>query len=87
MTKSSEEESRVLKITGHMFVPKHEILTPEEVKEVQRRYNVKLEQFPYILSTDPVIKEIGAKPGDLIKIIRKSETAEESMYFRYVVEG
>ncbi|MCP8307692.1 MAG: DNA-directed RNA polymerase subunit H [archaeon] len=86
MEKSSEEELRV-KITEHIFVPKHEVLTPEEVKEVLKRYNAKPEQFPYILSTDPVVKEIGAKPGDLIKIIRKSETAGEAVYFRYVVEG
>ncbi|MGQ9468427.1 MAG: DNA-directed RNA polymerase subunit H [Nitrososphaerales archaeon] len=86
MEKSSEKELRV-KITEHAFVPKHEILTPEEVKEVLKRYNAKLEHFPYILSTDPVVKEIGAKPGDLIKIIRKSETAGETVYFRYVVEG
>ncbi len=86
MEKSSEEELH-LRIKGHIFVPEHVILTPEEAKEVLKRYNAKPEQFPYILSTDPVIKEIGAKPGDLIKIIRKSETAGEAIYYRYVVEG
>lgn len=86
MEKGSEEELRI-KIKEHIFVPEHIILTPEEAKEVLNRYNAKLEQFPYILSTDPVIKEIGAKPGDLIKIIRKSETAGEAIYYRYVVEG
>jgi len=86
MEKDFDEELHV-KIAGHILVPKHETLTPEEAKEVQKKYNAKPEQFPYILSTDPVIKEIGAKPGDLIKIIRKSETAGETIYFRYVVEG
>ncbi len=86
MEKDSEEELHV-KIAGHILVPNHGILTSEEAKEVLKRHNAKPEQFPYILSTDPVIKEIGAKPGDLIKIIRKSETAGETIYFRYVVEG
>jgi len=86
MEKDSEEELYV-KIAEHRLVPNHEILTPEEANEVLKKYNAKPEQFPYILSTDPVIKEIGAKPGDLIKIIRESETAEETIYFRYVVEG
>ena len=44
-------------------------------------------QFPYILTTDPVAKEIGAKPGDFVRITRKSETAGSSVYYRYVVEG
>ncbi|MFB3152130.1 MAG: DNA-directed RNA polymerase subunit RpoH/Rpb5 C-terminal domain-containing protein, partial [Nitrosopumilaceae archaeon] len=29
---------------------------------------------------------LGVKPGDMIKITRKSATAGESTYYRYVVE-
>ena len=29
---------------------------------------------------------LGVKPGDMIKIARKSPTAGESIYYRYVVE-
>jgi DNA-directed RNA polymerase subunit H len=49
--------------------------------------NATAAQFPYILSTDPVAKEIGARPGDLIRVTRKSETAGSSTYYRYVVEA
>jgi DNA-directed RNA polymerase subunit H (RpoH/RPB5) len=31
--------------------------------------------------------ELKAKPGDLIKIIRKSDAAKESIYYRVVIEG
>jgi len=44
-------------------------------------------QFPYIQSTDAIAKEIGAKPGDVVRITRRSETAGSSIYYRYVVEG
>ncbi|MEM2634488.1 MAG: DNA-directed RNA polymerase subunit H, partial [Nitrososphaerales archaeon] len=56
-------------------------------EQVLKKYNAKPEQFPYILDTDPVVRELGAKPGDLIKIIRKSQTAGETVYYRYVVKG
>lgn len=79
--------SKPFKVTDHIYVPKHEILSEEEAREVLKRYNVRPEQLPYILSSDPVVQEIGAKPGDIIKITRKSETAGISVYYRLVVEG
>ncbi|MDI6826039.1 MAG: DNA-directed RNA polymerase subunit H [Candidatus Aenigmarchaeota archaeon] len=75
-------------ILNHELVPKHILLTSKEKEEVIRRYGIrKLSQFPKILKSDPVIKKLNAKPGDLIKIIRKSDTAKESIYYRVVIEG
>jgi DNA-directed RNA polymerase subunit H len=42
--------------------------------------------MPQIKATDPAVKAIGAKSGDLLKIIRKSATAGEHISYRYVVE-
>ena len=69
------------------MIPKHELLTKEEASQVLARYNSKPSQFPYILSTDAIVKEIGARPGDLVRITRQSETAGTGTYYRYVVEG
>lgn len=69
------------------MIPKHELLSHEEASQVLARFNGSPSQFPYILSTDAITKEVGAKPGDMIRITRRSETAGSSMYYRYVVEG
>jgi DNA-directed RNA polymerase subunit H len=63
-------------------------LSEKEKENVMKMYGIKkLNQFPKILQSDPVIKILKAKPGDLIKIIRKSDTAGESIYYRVVIEG
>jgi len=77
-----------INILNHELVPKHVILTEEEKKNVMRMYGIKkLNQFPKILKSDPAIKLLEAKPKDLVKIIRKSDTAGQSIYYRIVIEG
>ncbi len=71
----------------HVYIPKHEILSPREAEEVLRKYNAKPYQLPFILINDPAIRHLNPKPGDIVKITRKSPTAGESIYYRYVVEG
>ena len=51
------------------------------------KYSSSPSQFPFILVTDPLAKEVGAKPGDFVKITRQSETSGSSVYYRYVVQG
>ena len=82
----SEEDESEFDVLSHIYVPKHEIVRPNEVEGVTSKYNATPDQFPYILRSDPVVKAIGAKPGDLVKITRKSETAGETVYYRFVVE-
>jgi DNA-directed RNA polymerase subunit H len=76
----------VFDIFEHALVPRHEILTEKERKELLEHYKVKPYQMPQIGSTDPAVKAIGAKPGDVLRIIRKSSTAGEHIAYRYVVE-
>ncbi|NPA96828.1 MAG: DNA-directed RNA polymerase subunit H [Crenarchaeota archaeon] len=73
------------KILEHELVPKHEVVSPEEAVEILRRFGIRPEQLPWIRSSDPVARAIGAKPGDIVKIIRKSPTGGEVVVYRYVV--
>ena len=76
----------VFDIFEHKLVPKHEILTQEEREKVLAEYRVKPYQLPQIKTSDPAVKAIGAKPGDILRITRKSQTAGEHIAYRYVVE-
>ncbi len=75
-------------ILDHELVPKHEIISEKEREELIKKYGItSLKQLPRIFTSDPVVKAIGAKPGDIIKITRKSPTAGETVYYRVVIKG
>ena len=64
------------------------MLTEVEKKKVMKMYGIKkLNQFPKILKSDPAIMLLKVKPGNLVKITRKSDINEESVYYRIVIEG
>ena len=73
-------------IFQHKLVPKQEILTEEEKTELLTKFKVQPYQLPQISSVDPTVKAIGARPGDVLRVIRKSPTAGEHIAYRYVVE-
>jgi len=76
-----EKEYDILK---HELVPEHILLKEEERKKLLEELKILPQQLPKILTTDPVVKEIEAKEGDVLKIIRKSQTAGETTYYRLV---
>jgi DNA-directed RNA polymerase subunit H len=74
-------------ILDHVLVPRHRILSTEEKEALLNKYNIKPSQLPKILDSDPVTIAIGAKPGDIVEIVRKSPVAGETLAYRVVVEG
>ena len=74
-------------IFEHALVPLHEVLTEEERKEVLAQYRVQPHQLPWILVSDPGVKAIGGKPGDIVRITRDGATAGKYVSYRYVIEG
>ena len=79
-------KKRVTLAPDHVDVPKHEIMIRKDAEEVLKKYHCKTTDLPLIFANDPAIVGLGVKPGDMIKITRKSATAGESLYYRYVVE-
>lgn len=78
---------RKVKILEHELVPKHEVLSPEEALKILKKLGITPDKLPWIRASDPVARAIKAKPGDIVKIIRKSPTAGEAVVYRYVVPG
>ncbi|HIP63391.1 MAG TPA: DNA-directed RNA polymerase subunit H [Archaeoglobus profundus] len=74
-----------MRLQDHILVPKHEVLSKEEAEEVLKVLGVRPEQLPKIRADDPIAKEIGAKVGDIVRIIRESPTAGVSIAYRLVV--
>ena len=75
------------KLLDHESVPHHEIIGEDEVAELLAKYGIEKEQLPKLRFDDPIVLEIGAKMGDVVKIMRKSQTADESAYYRLVIDA
>lgn len=73
-------------IQEHMLVPKHEIMTEEEISEEFSDVDYNFKDLPKIRADDPVVEEIGAEPGNVLRITRESQTAGVFITYR-IVEG
>ena len=71
-------------IQDHMLVPSHEIMTEDEITDELSDVEYDFKDLPKIKSHDPVVKAISAKPGDVLRITRESQTAGVFITYRIV---
>jgi DNA-directed RNA polymerase subunit H len=90
----SQEESTMPKkttkklsfdVTTHILVPEHKLLNDKQRKALFEKYHVAVSELPKIFVSDSAISDLNAQPGDVIKIIKKSRTAGETVYYRGVI--
>jgi DNA-directed RNA polymerases I, II, and III subunit RPABC1 len=79
------DDDLIINVTHHELVPKHVILSREEKTALLKRYRLKETQLPRILSRDPVARYLGLRRGQVVKIIRSSETAGRYASYRLCV--
>lgn len=69
---------------SYCFVPKHELLSDEDVKKCIEEYKIKKRDMAKINSFDPMAKYFNAKPGQIFKIIRASPISAVEISYRVV---
>lgn len=80
-----------LNVLEHNLVPEHHLLSDDEAKKILAKMKIRMEQLPKIKRSDPCIRALETvhgdiQPGRMIKVVRKSQTAEVAVGYRLVVE-
>lgn len=71
-------------ISKHSLVPKHEVISEQEEKQILQEYSLKTKgQLPIILKTDAMAKYLNLKSGDIVRITRTSETSGQYVEYRW----
>ena len=91
------EEDIQFNVFCHDLVPAHYLLNEAEAKEVLAKHKINKDQLPKIRKSDPCIRLLDAleqengrpaiKEGRIVKVVRKSTTANIAIAYRLVIRG
>jgi DNA-directed RNA polymerase subunit H len=73
-------------VLEHDLVPEHYLLSDEETKKVLASLKIQKDQLPKIRKGDACIRLLENIEG-VVKIVRRSATAETTIAYRLVVRG
>jgi len=71
------EDQLQFNVARHEDVPKHILCSANMKNRLLKQYNITKDDIPHIKATDPVCLYYGATKGQIIKIIRTSDSIKE----------
>ncbi len=79
-------------VLKHDLVPEHHLLSEEEADNILKEMGMTRDQLPKIRNNDAGIRVLETihgpiAEGRVVKIVRKSETAQEFVAYRLVTKG
>lgn len=72
-------------VPRHVAVPRHRVMSAEEVEAFLAGERLTIADLPEILSCDPAVVWAGGRVGDVVEISRDSFTVFVAVYYRRVV--
>lgn len=72
-------------VTENDLVPKHILLTKDEADAILKEYKITPAKCPMLRKDDPQARYLGARTGDIVKIIYVSKTSGFHFKYRYVI--
>lgn len=78
-------ENFLFNISRHQLVPKHRILSKNEVTELTANYNCNIKNLPTIKRYDPQAKYIGLRPKQVCEILVNNITSGITIKYRMCV--
>lgn len=80
-----EEDELVMNPTKHETVPKHTVLSNEEVAAMLKKFGTTVPQLPRMLLRDPIAQYYGLQRGQVVRIDRDSEASGPYVMYRQVI--
>ena len=68
------------------IIPVHTIVSDQEVEELCKSTYIRKDRLPSIYANDTGVVWIGARPGDVVRVERKSEAVGKAIGYRIVVK-
>jgi DNA-directed RNA polymerase I, II, and III subunit RPABC1 len=75
----------MMNITEHVCCPEFTVLKTQEIEELLLSYNAKKKELPKQYDIDPISRYLYLKRGQVVRIVRNSETTGQSVAYRIVV--
>jgi DNA-directed RNA polymerase I, II, and III subunit RPABC1 len=75
----------MINLIEHELIPKHELLTEDEKKEFLKSYQCKKKNLMRMYLSDPVARYYKMEVGDIVRIMRPSETSGYSLNYRIII--